>query len=130
MTLTREARLWYKSLRPIATDWTGLQQQFRQQYSKFGNTQEQLFHVWRSFHYDENAETIDVYVNRIKQVTILLNYDEPQILELFKNNLPSRLYWVLFSFNNLREAVDVSKRVLTMEKMERQLLGQSGATTS
>ena len=43
-----------------------------------------MFHVWRSFHYDENAEMIDAYVNRIKQVTILLNYDEPQILELFK----------------------------------------------
>ena len=39
---------------------------------------------------------IDAYVNRIKQVAILLNYDEPQILELFKNTLPSRLYWVSF----------------------------------
>ena len=38
LTLTREARLWYESLRPIATDWTGLQEQFRQQYLKFGNT--------------------------------------------------------------------------------------------
>ena len=39
---------------------------------------------------------IDVYVNRIKQVAMLLNYGEPQILELFKNTLSSRLYWVLF----------------------------------
>ena len=72
---------------------------------------------------------IDAYVNRIKQVAILLNYDEPQILELFKNTLPSRLYWVLFSINNFREAVDVAKRVLKKEKIDRQLLGQSGATT-
>ena len=43
---------------------------------------------------------IDEYENRRKQVAILLNYDEPQILELFKNSLPSRLYWVLFSINN------------------------------
>ena len=76
---------------------------------KFDNTQEQLFHVWRSFHYDENAETIDVYVNTIKQKVMLLNYDEPQILELFKYTLPSRLYWVLFSINNLRDAVDAAK---------------------
>ena len=75
LTLTGEARLWYESLRSIVIDWTGLQEQFRQQYSKFGNIQEQLFHVWRSFHYDENADPIDVYVNRIKQVAILFNYD-------------------------------------------------------
>ena len=29
---------------------------------------------------------IDAYVNRIKQVAIVLNYDEPQILELYKKN--------------------------------------------
>ena len=36
-----------------------LQNSFRQQYSKIGNTREQLFHAWRSFHFDENTETID-----------------------------------------------------------------------
>ena len=48
---------------------------------------------------------IDTYVNRIKEVAALLNYGEPQILELFKNTLPSKLYWILFSINNLRDAV-------------------------
>ena len=38
LTLTGEARLWYESLRPIVVDWTGLQEQFRQQYSKYCNT--------------------------------------------------------------------------------------------
>ena len=38
LTLTGEARLWYESLRPIVVDWTGLQECFRQQYLKFGNT--------------------------------------------------------------------------------------------
>ena len=129
MTHTGEARLWYESLRPIVVDWIGLQDYFRQQYSKFGNMQEQLFHVWRSFHYDENMAMIDVYVNRIKQMTVLLNYGEPQMLELFKNTLPSRLYWVLFSINNLRDTVSTAKRVLTKEKIDRQLSGQSGVTT-
>ena len=36
---------------------------FRQQYSKIGNTREQVFHVWRSFNFDENTETIDAYVH-------------------------------------------------------------------
>ena len=71
---------------------------------------------------------IDAYVNRIKQVSLLINYDKPQILELFKNTLPSRLYWVLFSINILREAEDVAKRVLTKEKIDRQLSGQSCTT--
>ena len=119
LTLTGEARLWYETLRSTEVDWTGLQECFRKQYSKFGNMREQLFHVWRSFHYDENAETIDAYVfNRIKQVAALLNYWEPQILELFKKKLPSKLYWILFSINNLRDAVDAAKRVLTKEKID------------
>ena len=69
LTLTGEARLWYETLRPIEVDWTGLQEHFREQYSKFGNTREQLFHVWRSFRYDENTETIDSYVCRINQAS-------------------------------------------------------------
>ena len=50
LTLGEEGRLWYESLRLINIDWIGLQNQFRQQYSKIGNTREQLFHAWRSFH--------------------------------------------------------------------------------
>ena len=107
LTLTSEARLWYETLRPTEVDWTGLQDCFRQQHFKFGNMREQLFHVWRSFHYDENTEAIDSYVSRIKQVAALLNYGEPQILELLKNALPSKLYWILFSIKNLRYTVDV-----------------------
>ena len=57
LTITGEMRLWYESLRPIVIDWQGLQDQFRQQYSKIGNTHEQLFHVWRSFYYDGYTET-------------------------------------------------------------------------
>ena len=129
LTLTGEARLWYETLRPKEVDWTGLQECFRQQYSKFGNTRKQLFHVWRLFHYDEKAETIDSYVNRIKEVAVLLNHGEPQILELFKNTLPSKLYWILFSINNLRDAVDAPKRVLLKERIDKLPSGQSGITT-
>ena len=46
LTLVGEARLWYESLRPINADWEGLQNMFKQQYSKIGNTREQLFHAW------------------------------------------------------------------------------------
>ena len=47
------------------TDWAELQNSYRQQYSKIGNTREQLLHVWRSFHFDKNTETIDAYVHYI-----------------------------------------------------------------
>ena len=53
----------------------------------------------------------------------LLNYGEAQILELFKNTLPSKLYWILFPINNLRDAVDAVKRLLTKEKLDKQLSG-------
>ena len=56
LTLVGEARLWYESLRPINAEWGDLQNVFRQQYSKEGNTREQLFYTWRLFHFDENVE--------------------------------------------------------------------------
>ena len=129
LTLVWEARLWYESLRPINADWEGLQNIFRQQYSKIGNTREQLFHAWRSFHFDENTETIDTYVNGIRQVAFLLGYQEPQVLEVFKNILPTKLYWVLFSIADLRSAVEMAKRILTKEKIDKQLVGQTSSTT-
>ena len=101
LTLVGEARLWYKSFRPINVDWVGLQNIFRQQYFKIGNTREKLFHAWRSFHFDENTETIDAYVNCIRQVTALLGYQEPQKFAVFKNTLPTKLYWVLFPMADL-----------------------------
>ena len=114
LTLLGEAKLWFQSLEPLEdTTWPQLQNLFRQKYSKLGNTHEQLFHAWRSFTFDENTETIDSYVTCIRQVATLLGYGEPQILEVFKNMLPTKLYWVLFPIENLRQAVDTAKRILT-----------------
>ena len=39
--------------------------------------------------------------------------------------MPSKLYWLLFSINNLREAVDTAKRLLDKEKLDKQLTGQA-----
>ena len=125
LTLTGEARNWYATLEPLVMTWSELQNLFRQQYSKIRNTREQLFHAWRSFHYDEKVETPDAYVIRIKQVARLLGYEDPQVLEVFKNRVPNRLYWVLFPIDNLREAVEIAKRFLTKEKIDRQMTGQS-----
>ena len=96
LTLLGEARLWYETLGIQQLDWAGLQECFQQQYSKFGNTREQYFHAWRSFHFDEATDTIDGYIHKVNQVAALLNYGEPQILELFKNTLLSRLYYMLY----------------------------------
>ena len=125
LTLIGEARLWYESLRPIEMDWNVLQECFRQQYSKFGSSREQYFHMWKSFHYDENTDMIDSYILKFKQGASLLNYGEPEILELFKNTFPNKLYWILFPINNLGEAVDTAKRVLNKEKLDKQLTGQA-----
>ena len=53
LTLTGEARLWCESLAPLDNDWQALQNKFRWQYSKIGNTPEQLFHAWRTFKFDK-----------------------------------------------------------------------------
>ena len=129
LTLLGEARLWYQSLEPLGdTTWPQLQNLFRQRYSKLGNTHEQLFHVWRSFTFNENTETIDSYVIRIRQVATLLGYGEPQILEVFKNTLPTKLYWILFPIEDLRQAVEMAKRILLKEKLDKQLTGQTSTS--
>ena len=74
---------------------------------------------------DENMDTINSYVLRMCQVVAMLNYGEMQILENFKNTLLYRLYLTLINVNNLRDAIDLAKRVLTKEKLDRQLTGQS-----
>ena len=90
-TLLGEARLCYQSLEPMNADWQELQNLFRQQYFKIGNTREQLFHAWRSFNFVENTESIDAYVTHIRQVAALLGYGEPQILEVFKKHTPHKI---------------------------------------
>ena len=87
LTLIGEARLWYESLTLLDDDWPALQNKFRWQYSKIGNTPEQLFHASRTFKFDENTDMIDSYVLRMSQVAAMLNYGEMQILENFKNTL-------------------------------------------
>ena len=44
--------------------------------------------------------------------------------------LPSKLYWILFPINNLRDAVDAMKRVIMKEKLDKQLSGQAGTNYS
>ena len=91
LTLLGDARLWFHSLEPLeGTTWPQLQNLSRQRYSKLGNTREQLFHAWRSFTFNEHTETIDSYVIWIRQVATLLGYGEPQILEVFKNTVPTK----------------------------------------
>ena len=90
--------------------------------------QEQYFHVWRSFQFDENTDTIDSYIHKVEQVAALLNYGEPQILELFKNTLASRLYYMVYNMDNLREAVETTKHMLTAEQIDGLKSGQSAAS--
>ena len=110
------------------TTWAQLQNLFRQRYSKLHNTHKQLFHTWRSFTFDENTETIDSYVIRIRQIANHLGYGEVQILEVFKNTLPTKLYWILFPIEDLRQAVDTAKRILTKEKLDKHLTGQTSTS--
>ena len=57
-----------------------------------------------------------------------MGYQDLQVLEVFKDTLPSKLYWVLFLIEDLRVAVDTAKRMLTKEKIDKQLVGQTSST--
>ena len=83
--------------------------------------------MWRSFHFDENTETLDSYVTHIRHVATLLGYEEPQVLEVFKNTPAIRLYWV-FPIEDLRTAVETAKRILKKEKIDRQFAGWTSLT--
>ena len=72
--------------------------------------------------------TIDGYVTQIRQVATLLGYGEPQILEVFENTLPTKLYWILFPIEDLRKAVETTKRILTKEKLDKQLTGEASTS--
>ena len=73
-------------------------------------------------------ETVDTYIHHIRQVATLLGYQEPQILEVLKNTVPTQLHWVLFPIMDLRQAVETPKRILTKEKIDRQLAGQTSSS--
>ena len=75
------------------------------------------------FHFVENTDTLHAYVTHIRQVATLLGYGEPQILEVFKNRLPTRLYWILVPTEDLRLSVETAKRILTKEKIDGHLAG-------
>ena len=60
-----------------------------------------------------------------RQVATLLGYGEPQGLEVFKNTLPTKLYLILFPIEDLRQAVETVKRILTKVKLDKQLTGQT-----
>ena len=100
LTLTGKARLWHETIRQGQLDWPTMQEHFRYHYLKFDKTREQYFHVWRSFQFNEATATIDGYIHKVKQAAALLNFGEPQILELFKNTLPSRLYYLLYTVDS------------------------------
>ena len=58
----------------------------------------------------------------------MLDYEEPQILELFENTLPSRLYYMVYNINNLREAVETAKYMLTKEQIDGCKSGQANSS--
>ena len=65
---------------------------------------------------------------QIRQVATHFGYGEPQLFEVFKNMLPTKLYWILFPIEDLRQAVETAKRILTKEKLDKQLTGQTSAS--
>ena len=49
-------------------------------------------------------------------------------MAVFKNTLPTKLCWILFPIEYLRQAVETAKRILTKEKLDKQLTGQTSTS--
>ena len=47
---------------------------------------------------------------------------------MFKNTLLTKLYWILFPIEDLRQATERAKRILTKEKLDKQLMGQTSTS--
>ena len=62
---------------------------------------------------------------QIRQVATLLGYGKPQVLEVCKN---TKFYWILFPIEDLRQVVETAKRILTKEKLDKQLTGQTSTS--
>ena len=102
LTLIGEARFWYESLRPVKVDWNGLQNQFRQQYSKIGNTREQLFHAWRLCHFDENTERLGSYVTHIRQVPYIIKFLQTTGVRSFQEYTPYKIMLCTLSYRRFK----------------------------
>ena len=63
----------------------------------------------------------------MRQVATLLDYREPHVMEVF-NTLPTKLYWILFPVEDLRQVVETAQRILTKEKLDKQLTGQTSTS--
>ena len=113
-----EAGLWYESLRHVNEDGQGLQNWFRQQYSKIGNTWEQLFHACRSFHFDKNIETLDSYVTCIRQVTTLLDCGKLQIWKYLKTHFLQNYIGSSISYRWSKTSGRNSQKILMKEKID------------
>ena len=101
----------------MGNDWNNQQRFFCGQFSKLGQTPEELSQRWKSFQFDETTDTIDSYLLRLKQCAQILGYNEGQVFELFKNTVPARYSYFLFSIQNLRKVGENAKRVMTKEKL-------------
>ena len=127
LTFTGEARLWYESLQPKNVDWQGLQNLFRQQYSKIGKTRAtipcmEILSFWWKHRNNRcicNMHKMGSYSFRLWGTT---NFRSIQ------KKLCTKLYWILFPIEDLRQAVETVQGILTKEKIDRQLAGQSSST--
>ena len=50
------------------------------------------------------------------------------MLEVFKNTLPTKLHWTFFPIEDLRQAVEMAKGILTKEELDKQLTGQTSTS--
>ena len=78
--------------------------------------------------FDENTETIDSYVIRIRQVANLLGYGKPQILEVFKNHSTDKIVLDLVPNRRSQTSCRYCQKNTYQRKLDKQLTGQTSTS--
>ena len=115
LTLVGEARVWYESLRPINEDGKAYKINLdnsikdRKQKRTIVSCMVIISFWWkyRNIRFIHDTYQTSSYTSRLWGATIF---------EVFKNKLPTKLFWVLFSIEDLIQAVETAKIILTKGK--------------
>ena len=80
------------------------------------------------FSFDEITETIDAYVTHIRQVAAHLGLWRTTNFRGGIKTHSHKIVLDIVSYGRLRQVVETAKRILTKEKLDRQLTRQSSST--
>ena len=116
-TLDHLAREWYDSA-VIPEDWDDCKRVFSKYFSTQGRSIKHLHDRWRHFSFNPDNDDIEKFVRDVKECARQLNYDDQAILHLIKSCMPTEVYGVLYSMEDLNTVVTLIKDIYARKVTE------------